>query len=465
MARVECARKHVRIWMCTMTAAEKTPYRMSELLSAEHVPIFIVEGEEVADKLAARGLVATTSSGGANGWTDDLVPYFKDKTVYILPDNDDPGHAFAERVASSIYGVAESVRICKLPDLPEKGDVSDWLKSGGDAGALVDICSSFPLWRRYPNIFSAAELQLMELRRSEHIVEGLIQIGLTLFAGKPKTGKSWAMLALAIALATGGTAFGYFQCRQMSVLYAALEDTPERLKDRVEQLLGDADWPTQLTFTTQLRAFDKAGLQELKSILQELGVEVLIVDVLERVRPHRRGSDGDYSQDYRSLSDLHSLANELGIAIVVVHHMRKADSDDVLDSVSGTTGLTGAADAVLALVRSGDGVATLAGRGRDLEEFEHQMKFRDGRWTVEGGMPAPTPDQQRIIQALESSTEPMAPKAIAAATGLAEGSVRKLLRRLRDRDAISQPERGLYAAKPSLCHADEKTMNVQRVME
>jgi hypothetical protein len=58
----------------------------------------------------------------------------------IIPDNDEPGHKHAEQVRESLTGIARSVTVLELPGLPEKGDVSDWLKDHDkdDLLALVE---------------------------------------------------------------------------------------------------------------------------------------------------------------------------------------------------------------------------------------------------------------------------------------------------------------------------------------
>ena len=90
-----------------------------------------------------------------------------------------------------------------------------------------------------------------------------------------------------------------------------------------------------------------------------------------------------YDYDYQSLVPLVKSSRELDIAIVVVHHERKQEAENSLDRVSGSTGLTAAADAIVILTRTGNR-SMLAGRGRDLEEFEWPMKLEDGRWCIEG---------------------------------------------------------------------------------
>jgi len=122
----------------------KIPYRLPALLGAEHDDVFITEGEKDADNLSMLGFITSTNSEGADdgkkgSWTPELNQYFKDKNVYILPDNDAPGAAHARKVATALTGVAREVHIIELPSLPPKGDVSDWIAKGGTAERLVDL--------------------------------------------------------------------------------------------------------------------------------------------------------------------------------------------------------------------------------------------------------------------------------------------------------------------------------------
>lgn len=121
------------------------PYRLPEF-NRRNDTILIVEGEKDADALWNLGLVATCNSGGAGKFPDEIVQYFRNRLVVILPDNDEAGQDHAFLVASKLRNVATSIRIINLPDLPAKGDVSDWLKSGGTKETLVNICKAAPPW-------------------------------------------------------------------------------------------------------------------------------------------------------------------------------------------------------------------------------------------------------------------------------------------------------------------------------
>ena len=83
--------------------------------------------------------------------------------------------------------------------------------------------------------------------------------------------------------------------------------------------------------------------------------KLVVIDVLAKVRDPRRKDQGLYDFDYAAMEELKKIADEYGIAIVVIHHLRKMDADDPLDQVSGTTGLSGSADTVLVLNRTRSG--------------------------------------------------------------------------------------------------------------
>jgi hypothetical protein len=112
----------------------KIPYRLPQLL-ASNGPIFVCEGEKCADAVASAGFIATTASGGAdngngNKWTPELNEYFRDRFVYVLPDNDAVGKRHAEHVAKNLGGIAKEIRIVELPGLGNGEDVHDSLGRG-----------------------------------------------------------------------------------------------------------------------------------------------------------------------------------------------------------------------------------------------------------------------------------------------------------------------------------------------
>jgi hypothetical protein len=139
-------------WISGKPQGPKVPYRLPELTSAAlTTPIYIVEGEKDCDALAKIGFVATCNSEGAdngngNKWTADLNAHFTGRHVYVIPDNDAQGRTHAQHVARQLDPVAASVRIVELPDLPLKGDVSDWLERDSAGVKLSKFAAAAPLW-------------------------------------------------------------------------------------------------------------------------------------------------------------------------------------------------------------------------------------------------------------------------------------------------------------------------------
>jgi Protein of unknown function (DUF3631) len=139
-------------WISGKPQGPKVPYRLPELIAAAPTtPIYIVEGEKDVDSLAKIGFVATCNSEGAdNGsggkWTADLNAHFTGRHVYIIPDNDAQGRTHARHVAGQLDSVTASVRIVELPDLPLKGDVSDWLERDSAGVKLAKLAAAAPLW-------------------------------------------------------------------------------------------------------------------------------------------------------------------------------------------------------------------------------------------------------------------------------------------------------------------------------
>jgi hypothetical protein len=298
---------------------------------------------------------------------------------------------------------------------------------------------------------TATDLMALEFAPARFVVPGLVGEGLTLLAGPPKIGKSMLMLDIAVAVATGGEALGSFPCEAANVLYLALEDGKRRVRERLQKILGSDPVPDRLSFMFECRRLGEGALEDLRIACRAREPQVLIVDVLELIRPARKPHEGAYALDYRTLSGLQQMAIKLGIAIVVVHHTRKAPADDPLDRVSGTTGLTGAADAVLTLYKGAAG-RVLDIRSRDIEDTQHKLKFENGCWSVEGspGDAALSETAQRVIEFLRTCAEAMSPKQVACALGIMDTNARQTLLRLAKRGQIQKDAHGLYKAVTSV---------------
>lgn len=223
----------------------------------------------------------------------------------------------------------------------------------------------------------AVTLMTMVFEESRAILPGLIYVGLTILASRPKDGKSFLVLKLGLCLAAGMSFLG-FPAVACGVLILALEDTLDRLKDRLE--LISCPKTERLHLATSSKGLPDAIFRELDAQLSAYpDIKVVVVDTLQKVR-HRDGDVG-YNGDYADLGALKEFADSRGIAILLVHHTRKAEAATEYDRISGTSGITGVADTVMVLTRSDD-EATLRVKGREFEESVYRLAFNGGDWDV-----------------------------------------------------------------------------------
>lgn len=309
--------------------------------------------------------------------------------------------------------------------------------------------------------FTADELLDTEFPEPRWAVPGLICEGLNLLVGSPKLGKSWLCLGLGVAVASGNKALDKIDVEQGSVLYAALEDTPRRLKNRLGTVLDGHTAPEGLHITTAL----PRGQEMVEVVSGWLDAHddarLVIIDVLRKVTPRSDGRNS-YEADYEAMGALKRLADKHRVAIVAVHHTRKmTDEGDVFNEVSGSTGLTGAADAILIAKRGrNDGAAALHVTGRDILENEYALTFDPERctWELDGAglgeaahnaRTAKTTDgvgdkAAAIIRLLARYPEGTGPTEVGKQLDLTKETAGSYLSRLADAGRIQKVGRGKY---------------------
>jgi len=317
--------------------------------------------------------------------------------------------------------------------------------------------------KRAPSVgLTAAQLLDADFPEPKWIVPGFLPEGSTVLAGHPKLGKSWLSFGLAVAVACGGYAFGSIQVEAGDVLYLALEDNPRRMKSRLQKILqGDRpEGLEKLNVFHEWERLDEGGLLRLDAWLGEHpSARLVIIDTFQKVKPRARAGGNSYETDYDAAAPLNQLAAKWGVSIVCVHHLRKSDSVDDVEAVSGSYGITGAADAIIGLRRMrGQCDAVLSITGRDVEEAEHALKWQAdfGAWQLLGDAQEfrLTGERAEVVKALRDCGEPVSPKTLweSVRVGKSLTNLKTMLWRMaKDGEAIS--EKGKYrlpeSEKPS----------------
>jgi hypothetical protein len=220
-------------WLWHLNGVRRVPYRLQQLAQFPDATVFICEGEKDADRVEDLGHCATTVATGS--WTADCVKPLAARDVFILEDNDEAGRKKALEAAQALHDQAKSVRIVRLPGLPEKGDVSDWLDADQrNAGKLADVCFDAPLWTPAPAPATPSALPAKLTLSSAEFVAGFVPPDYLIvgwlqrrfvYSLTAATGDGKTAIALLISLAVSQSSkLGKLEVKRGRVLYFAGEN-------------------------------------------------------------------------------------------------------------------------------------------------------------------------------------------------------------------------------------------------
>jgi hypothetical protein len=282
-----------------------------------------------------------------------------------------------------------------------------------------------------------AQLRETAFPETQYLILGMLPCGYTVVIGAPKTGKT----ALALPIAQRLTLAGY------RVLYLVLDDTLGRMKTRSIMALPATD-PTYSPMTGlwylngwQPKSKDQAFTQ-LRSWLErwrENGkpFDLVIVDTYGRFAGRKPPGVDIFSYDYSIGTEFKALHADYGASTMLNHHTRKHNSDDVdwLDMVSGSAGMTAAADAIWYIERTrGTRSGILRITGNDMEEMERAVLL--GPDMVWRGDNTVTPGQARhsgvmraVLDYMMGESQTTA-KSLAEEIGASQNNVHQCLQRL-----------------------------------
>ena len=336
-------------WIWNLDGVRRVPYQLPEVLKAD--AILIVEGEKDCDALVGLGYFATNSKNWRKEWTE----FFTGKTIFIIPDKDEPGRKTAHSVATSLDGTAKAVHILELPaDLPPGGDVSDLISMKGGDGAdeeLTQLITEAPSTRLETPFGSPAPIGVWldtEPPPIDYLFENLLIKGIVggIFA-QGGTGKTYLIVCLMLSAALGLRSFSTFRpTRSMRVLGLLGEDPPGMIHRRVRSILGEFGDIDKAMLVDNLRLYcgspgplmkldgnnpSRADAFEwLKGEVEDFRPELVVIDPKSMFYGLDENSNDHCTQWVNTLKAL--TLN--GATVLFSHHVTKA--------LSGALELTGA---------------------------------------------------------------------------------------------------------------------------
>jgi hypothetical protein len=295
-------------------------YNLPQLVTANMV--LLCEGEKDCNNVGQLNLfegagyrIATTCNfdgawkpGEKPKWLPSYNPYFAGKFVCIFQDNDESGEAFASHIAEAISGYAFKVKIVKLPGLPPKGDVSDWLETHTAKG-LEAVIVKAPMWRpvtserAYSMFEDMAEFAASTETTADWLVRDIIPRGANgIIGGDPKASKSFSALDIAMSIACGVPWMGFEVPRRAKVAVVSREDSAGLTQRRIKKLfagraeyLSLPDWALINTKRHQAD-FKVTTPEDMDALIEQLGrfgAEFVVLDVFRSLHDQEENSNTD----------------------------------------------------------------------------------------------------------------------------------------------------------------------------
>ena len=289
------------------------------------------------------------------------------------------------------------------------------------------------------------------------IVEGLLHEGMLLFGGKSKRGKSWLMLDLALSVATGNRVWRHFDVPEpQPVLYIALEDSRARIQRRLQEIRPGVRTNGKLQLLYNFPLLNDGGLDKLRRYITGGRYRLIVIDVLARIEPAAKGgSEKTYHDIYRMFAPLQDLHRQHPVCLVMLTHLRKAEADDIFDTLHGSVAYQGVQDSLWVLERPPqDSVGVLHIRENDGDDQALHVSFSDGHWEFLGhdSNMKLSQNRQAILELFEEKERPLTIDEILKGLSRPRDryqAVRQTLYRMVQDEQIVRLRRGRYAASRS----------------
>jgi 5S rRNA maturation endonuclease (ribonuclease M5) len=325
--------------------APRPLYNLERWHASTHV--VLVEGEKCADALTSIGIDATSLMGGANTTIEktDLTP-LAGKTVVLWPDHDTPGASLMDKLEGPLRAMGCVVRRLVPPAKPDGWDAADAVAEGFDVIAFLKA----PAEPEKPRLPILDVPGLLNVPDPTWIINGwVIDDGVSVFYGPPKTYKTFNVLDMALSVACGVPWRGNAVV-QKPVLYL-LGEGMGTFKYRVHVWLQKRAQGRTAQFWTipvGVPLGSPEGLANAMAAIDSLPVKpgLIVVDTLNR---HFGPGDENSSQDMtRFVQAIDAIRAHTRAHICLVHHSGK----DAEKGARGSSALLGAVDNEFRITRT-----------------------------------------------------------------------------------------------------------------
>ncbi len=336
-------------WVWNLKGIQRVPYKLPELIASSDT-VYIPGGEKDVETLVKHGLTATTNAGGEGNWRPEFNQYLRDREVVVLEDNDEKGRKHGRVIAESLNGIARTIKIIRFAELPQGGDVSDYLADNSKDDLIALVESTPPFTGSYSGYFPSPGI-IDQLESWNKIREMDIQVewtvdrlipkeSIVVLFGKGGIGKTWLVMDIARCIGSGSDYLGH-QTIKTPVVFIDFENPLAVLNTRTQKL-GEAGnvhfW--RVGHTLKPPKLDSDGWDQYKGLPDGA---VLVFDTLRA----SHGRDENASDHMASVMERIKELRDSGFTIILLHHTPK-NSDKIS---KGSTAIVDLSDHILNLSR------------------------------------------------------------------------------------------------------------------
>jgi hypothetical protein len=365
--------------------------------------------------------------------------------VVIFYDHDKAGKAGAAKVAARLK---DRCRIATVPaageDIPEGWDISNALSAGLFDQVTAAATNAAP-WQA-PKGNNPLRDRLITndelLKRAPDYTDWLVDDLLTadelfLLAASPRAGKSLMAMTLAKAVATGGRFLGR-PVSKGAVLYIRCEDSETKTKERELKQGWEAGLPVYW-----LDKFKLSELAHLEELVEELGVRLVVLDTLSRIRDSAISeSSAEMSQ---LLEPLQEMCKRQRCAGLLVHHTGKVNLNnagdiDVFDTIRGSSSIRATCRGTLILAAEERNYRLAVENGWGKLDLQIILDANTLEWRLLGNWMGPNVEVSQKDRVLDFMNQVAAASIdqIAEATNLPKKNLYEVLKRLQADDMIEK---------------------------
>jgi DNA polymerase len=358
-------------WIPEKPPGGPIPFRLPQLIQAAPDEIVVItEGEKDALTAVGLGFVATCNPGGAGKFDENLARWLTGKMqVIICEDHDQAGEAHAAKTADMLQGIVADIRIVRFPELPEKGDLSDWVDQGGTRDEFLARATPAPVGN-----LESQRASNITIRGIDWVWPSRFAIGkLGLIVGLPDVGKGQALCDIAARITRGAA----WPCKEGiapigNVILLTAEDDPEDTV--VPRLIAAGADLARIEIVRMIRVAGKRRMFSLVSDLEFLRRKIVEVGDVRMVQIDPISAylgvkqiDSFRTPDVRSvLGPVVELSTELAVSMLgIMHFNKKTDVTNALLRISDSMAFGATARHVYAVIDDAENKRKLFVKGKN----------------------------------------------------------------------------------------------------